>query len=99
MTHARWSARNGVKPGCATQPMFGVQPGLLDEQGKEIEGAGSGVLAIKASWPAQIRSVYGDHATDGRHLLQALPRRTTSPATAHAATRTAITGSPAASTT
>jgi acetyl-CoA synthetase len=49
-----------IKPGCATQPMFGVQPVLLDEQGKEITGAGSGVLAIKSSWPGQIRSVYGD---------------------------------------
>ncbi|AKA82633.1 MULTISPECIES: acetate--CoA ligase [Pseudomonas fluorescens group] len=49
-----------IKPGCATRPMFGVQPVLLDEQGKEISGAGSGVLAIKASWPGQIRSVYGD---------------------------------------
>ncbi|AZD57091.1 acetate--CoA ligase [Pseudomonas chlororaphis subsp. aurantiaca] len=49
-----------IKPGCATRPMFGVQPVLLDEQGKEISGAGSGILAIKASWPAQIRSVYGD---------------------------------------
>ncbi|AZD10577.1 Acetyl-CoA synthetase [Pseudomonas chlororaphis] len=49
-----------LKPGCATRPMFGVQPVLLDEHGKEINGAGSGILAIKASWPAQIRSVYGD---------------------------------------
>jgi len=50
-----------VKPGCATQPMFGVQPVLLDDKGKLIEGPGSGLLAIKASWPGQIRSVYGDH--------------------------------------
>lgn len=50
-----------IKPGCATRPMFGVQPVLLDEKGKVIEGAGAGLLAIKASWPAQIRSVYGDH--------------------------------------
>ncbi len=49
-----------IKPGCATQPIFGVQPVLLDEQGKVITGAGSGVLAIKSSWPGQIRSVYGD---------------------------------------
>ena len=53
------SARR-IKPGCATQPMFGVQPVLLDEQGKEFSGAGSGVLAIKASWPGQIRGVYHD---------------------------------------
>ncbi|UVE17052.1 acetate--CoA ligase [Pseudomonas sp. LS44] len=50
-----------LKPGSATLPFFGVQPALLDEQGKEITGPGSGVLAIKASWPSQIRSVYGDH--------------------------------------
>ncbi|CAK9887445.1 MULTISPECIES: acetate--CoA ligase [Pseudomonas] len=49
-----------VKPGCATQPMFGVQPVLLDDKGKLIEGPGSGMLAIKASWPGQIRGVYGD---------------------------------------
>ncbi len=50
-----------LKPGSATRPFFGVQPVLLDEQGKEIEGPGAGVLAVKASWPSQIRSVYGDH--------------------------------------
>ncbi|MBU3055505.1 acetate--CoA ligase [Pseudomonas indica] len=50
-----------LKPGSATRPFFGVQPVLLDEKGQEIEGPGSGVLAIKASWPSQIRSVYGDH--------------------------------------
>ncbi len=54
------SARQ-IKPGCATRPMFGVQPVLLDEQGRPFEGPGAGMLAIKASWPAQIRSVYGDH--------------------------------------
>ncbi|MFK4076558.1 MULTISPECIES: acetate--CoA ligase [Pseudomonas] len=50
-----------LKPGSATRPFFGVQPVLLDEQGKEIDGPGAGVLAIRASWPSQIRSVYGDH--------------------------------------
>ena len=50
-----------IKPGCATQAMFGVQPVLLDEKGKVIEGPTSGLLVIKASWPGQIRSVYGDN--------------------------------------
>ncbi|WP_368607804.1 acetate--CoA ligase [Pseudomonas fulva] len=50
-----------LKPGCATQPMFGVQPVLLDDKGQVIEGPGAGLLAIKASWPGQIRSVHGDH--------------------------------------
>ena len=48
-------------PGSATRPFFGVQPVLLDAQGREIAGAGSGRLALKASWPSQIRSVYGNH--------------------------------------
>ncbi|WNW11924.1 acetate--CoA ligase [Pseudomonas sp. DTU_2021_1001937_2_SI_NGA_ILE_001] len=49
-----------IKPGCATRPLFGVQPVLLDDKGQEIQGPGSGLLAIKASWPGQIRSVYGN---------------------------------------
>jgi len=53
-------ANSHIKPGCVTQPMFGVLPVLLDEQGREISGAGSGVFALKSSWPGQIRSVYGD---------------------------------------
>jgi len=50
-----------LKPGSATVPFFGVELALLDEDGSEIEGAGSGYLVIKASWPGQIRSIYGDH--------------------------------------
>ncbi|WP_444891513.1 acetate--CoA ligase [Microbulbifer sp. DLAB2-AA] len=49
-----------LKPGSATKPFFGVQPVLLDGDGKEIEGAGEGALAIKKSWPSMIRGVYGD---------------------------------------
>lgn len=50
-----------LKPGSATLPFFGVEPALLDAEGKELEGAGEGNLVIKSSWPGQIRSVYGDH--------------------------------------
>jgi len=50
-----------LKPGSATLPFFGVEPALLDNDGNEIHGAGAGNLVIKASWPSQIRSVYGDH--------------------------------------
>ena len=50
-----------LKPGSATKPFLGIEPALLDENGKEIEGEGSGNLVIKSSWPSQIRSVYGDH--------------------------------------
>ena len=50
-----------LKPGSATLPFFGVKVMLLDADGKEIEGPGTGNLVIGASWPSQIRSVYGDH--------------------------------------
>ena len=50
-----------LKPGSATLPFFGVEPVLLDGEGKELEGAVEGNLAFKTSWPSQIRSVYGDH--------------------------------------
>ena len=50
-----------LKPGSATKPFFGVQPVLLDTENREIEGAGEGLLMIKASWPSQIRTIYGDH--------------------------------------
>ena len=48
------------KPGSATLPLFGIEPVLLDDDGKEITGEGAGKLAIKRSWPSQIRSVYGN---------------------------------------
>ncbi|CBL45581.1 Acetyl-CoA synthetase [gamma proteobacterium HdN1] len=50
-----------LKPGSATLPYFGVQPALVDAEGQRLEGATSGNLVITASWPSQIRSVYGDH--------------------------------------
>ena len=52
---------HAMKPGYASFPYFGVEPALLDEQGQEIHGEGSGYLVIKRSWPGQIRTVYGDH--------------------------------------
>ncbi|MGB7432625.1 MAG: acetate--CoA ligase [Ahrensia sp.] len=52
-----------TKPGSATKPFFGVQPVMLEpESGKEIdETECSGVLALKDSWPGQMRTVWGDH--------------------------------------
>ena len=50
-----------LKPGSATRPFFGVQPQLVDNEGKVIEGAADGNLCIIDSWPGQARTVYGDH--------------------------------------
>ena len=51
-----------LKPGSATKPFFGIQPALMDAEGRLIEGNDvSGNLVITGTWPGQIRSVYGDH--------------------------------------
>ncbi len=50
-----------TKPGSATKPFFGVQPVVLDDQGNELDGACEGVLALRDSWPGQMRTVWGDH--------------------------------------
>src|SRR5450755_4257374 len=50
-----------LKPGSATRPFFGVQPEIVDADGKVMEGAAAGNLCIADSWPGQMRTVYGDH--------------------------------------
>ncbi len=51
-----------TKPGYATLPLPGIQPVLVDENGKVIEGNGvSGNLCIKFPWPGMLRTTYGDH--------------------------------------
>lgn len=56
---------SGVTPtkvSCATLPMPGVQPVLVDEQGRILEGNDvSGNLCIKFPWPGMLRTTYGDH--------------------------------------
>jgi len=51
-----------LKPGSATLPLPGVEPALVDPQGRFIDGAASGILVITRSWPGQARTLYGDHA-------------------------------------
>jgi acetyl-CoA synthetase len=51
-----------LKPAHATLPLPGVQPAIMDENGKEIEGNNvEGRLTIKFPWPAIARTIYGDH--------------------------------------
>ena len=54
---------HATKPGAAMKPFFGVQPVVLDPtSGEEITTRpAEGVLAIKDSWPGQMRTVWGDH--------------------------------------
>ncbi|MCG5493132.1 acetate--CoA ligase [Ectothiorhodospira variabilis] len=51
-----------MKPGSATKPFFGVEPLLVDDKGNEItESPAEGNLCIRHSWPAQMRTLWGDH--------------------------------------
>ncbi len=50
-----------LKPGSASTPFFGVQPALVDAEGRVLEGATEGNLVLLDSWPGQMRTVYGDH--------------------------------------
>ena len=50
-----------MKPGSATKPLPGVKPLLVDANHQVLDGAASGNLCIAASWPGQMRTVWGDH--------------------------------------
>ncbi len=51
-----------LKPGSATRPMFGVEPKIVDAEGRELHGPCEGNLVLARSWPGQMRTVWGDHA-------------------------------------
>jgi len=50
-----------LKPGSATNPFFGIDPMMVDNEGNELSGECEGILCIRDSWPGQMRTVYGDH--------------------------------------
>jgi acetyl-CoA synthetase len=51
-----------LKPGSATRPFFGVEPVIVDNDGKVVDGPGEGNLCIAEAWPGMMRTVFGDHA-------------------------------------
>ena len=50
-----------LKPGSASRPFFGIEPVILDDEGKEVPQGEKGKLCIKKPWPGILRSLYGDH--------------------------------------
>lgn len=51
-----------TKPTFAAYPLPGVQPVLLDSEGKVLEGNNvEGYLCMKFPWPGILRTTYGDH--------------------------------------
>jgi acetyl-CoA synthetase len=49
-----------AKPGSATFPFPGIEAGLFDDEGNELEGANQGNLVVKKPWPGMLRTLYKD---------------------------------------
>ncbi|HET6632624.1 MAG TPA: acetate--CoA ligase [Rhodanobacteraceae bacterium] len=62
-----------AKPGAATLPLFGIEPAIVDGDGKVLEGECEGSLVITRSWPGQMRTVYGDHQRFFDTYFKAVP--------------------------
>jgi len=62
-----------LKPGSATRPFFGVQPEIVDAEGRVQQGVATGNLCIADSWPGQMRTVYGDHERFVQTYFSAYP--------------------------
>ena len=62
-----------AKPGAAMIPFFGVQPALVDADGKFLEGEAQGNLVLLDSWPGQMRTVYGDQKRFVETYFKAYP--------------------------
>ena len=51
-----------TKPSFATLPLPGIQPIIVDAEGKELHGNSvKGNLCIKFPWPGMARTIWGDH--------------------------------------
>jgi acetyl-CoA synthetase len=62
-----------LKPGSATNPLFGVKPEIVDAEGNVLEGPCEGNLCIADSWPGQMRTLFGDHERFVQTYFSAYP--------------------------
>ena len=58
---APFPGATALKPGSATRPFFGIEPAIVDDDGRTLDGEAVGNLVLLDSWPGQMRTVYGDH--------------------------------------
>ncbi|MBL8006457.1 MAG: acetate--CoA ligase [Ignavibacteria bacterium] len=56
-----------TKPGSGTLPFFGIEPEVVDKQGKKVAKGNGGLLVIKKPWPSMLRTIYKD---DDRYKMQ-----------------------------
>ncbi|KAK0416642.1 hypothetical protein QR680_012604 [Steinernema hermaphroditum] len=62
-----------MKPGSATMPCFGVEPVIVDAEGRKLEGPCEGNLCFGRAWPGMMRTVYGDHKRFEKTYFSSFP--------------------------
>jgi acetyl-CoA synthetase len=63
-----------TEPGSATVPFFGIEPVIVDDDGRQLEGNDvQGNLCIKRPWPGQARTIWGDHSRFRRTYFTRFP--------------------------
>ena len=62
-----------VIPGGAGLPFFGIEPGIVDETGRLIEGPGTGQLVLKHPWPGLMLTIFNDHQRYADSYLRPVP--------------------------
>ena len=63
------------KPGSATLPFFGIEPTVVDDQGRVLEGACTGNLCLSRPWPGIMRGVFGDQERFRQTYFSTFPGR------------------------
>jgi acetyl-CoA synthetase len=59
-----------TKPGSCTFPMPGVIPEIVDKAGKPVPYGSGGFLVIKDTWPAMLRTIWGDRPRFKKQYFQ-----------------------------
>ncbi len=67
------SDNSTLKPGSVHRPLPGIKTALLGADGTEVSGSGTGALAIKDSWPGQMRGVYRNNTQFMQTYFTACP--------------------------
>lgn len=63
-----------TKPGSAGLPFFGVEPAVVNKEGKELPANVGGYLVLRRPWPSIMRTIYGDPERFHRQYFSEIPR-------------------------
>lgn len=62
-----------TKPGSGTLPFFGIEPEVVNKQGKPVPKGAGGFLIIKKPWPSILRTIFGDDARFKKQYFSEFP--------------------------